>query len=146
MRVVCPAGSYPGSQIAITTPSGQRLQTTVPVGVSPGMQFVVNVPPPTGSAPALDANALRSGLFLKDAQEIGWGQQQMPQQMPQQQQMNVVIPAGVVAGGQFLINTPSGQQMTVTAPPGTWCSSDNGENSNTSAQTTQVPTRAILSL
>jgi len=129
MRVVCPQGSYPGSQIAITTPTGQSFQTTVPVGVSPGMQFLVNLPPPTsfgGTAPALDPNALKSGLFLKDAQELGWGaqMQQMQQQthvvtQQQHQQMNVTIPSGVSAGGQFLINTPSGQQMTVTAPPGT---------------------------
>ena len=32
--------------------------------------------------------------------------------------MQVVIPAGVVAGAAFMVNTPDGQQLQVTAPPG----------------------------
>ena len=35
-----------------------------------------------------------------------------------QQQLNVVVPAGVAAGQQFAIMTPSGAQLTIVCPAG----------------------------
>lgn len=139
VKVVCPANSFPGSTIQVNAPNGQTLQAVVPAGVFPGQEFIVSLPAPGGaaSAPPLDPNALKSGLFVKDAMEMKWDPTAPPAPAgggfgggamnnssvgggvsTSMVTLTVTVPPGVAAGGQFLINTPSGQQLTVTCPPG----------------------------
>lgn len=65
------------------------------------------------------ATQTTQGGSITEEQRVTLRMPTLPVQVQQQQEMKVVIPAGVVAGGQFLIKAPSGKQMTVTAPPGT---------------------------
>lgn len=49
MGVTCPPGCKSGDAVQITTPSGQPMLVSVPQGVGPGQQFIVqapNGPPP----------------------------------------------------------------------------------------------------
>lgn len=126
VQVVCPPGVYAGSLIQVKIPSGQTLQAAVPIGVSPGMKFEVQIPPPAGS-PNMDEAALKSGIFLKDAMEMDWATATAPP-APRNiappsggaagMTLDVMIPAGCFAGAQFNATGPSGQTFTVTVPPG----------------------------
>lgn len=118
MKVTCPPGSYPGTKVMLNTPLGQTITAVVPAGIYPGQDFMVEY---GGGSSSLDASSLKSGLFVKPAQEIDWKQPSAPEQPGSQTiELEATIPAGVNAGAQFMIATPSGAQFPVTAPPGSF--------------------------
>ncbi|KAH8054694.1 hypothetical protein JL722_8638 [Aureococcus anophagefferens] len=67
MAVTVPGGVYPGMQIVVQAPSGARLKVIVPQGVGPGMQFQVPLP---AARPAMPAPV---PVAARPAAPSGWG-------------------------------------------------------------------------
>ena len=54
MMVVCPPGVPPGGTLVVTTPTGEQVQASVPIGVVEGQQFLVQLAaPPVAVAQAV---------------------------------------------------------------------------------------------
>ena len=111
----------------VMSPTGQKLQVTVPQGLQPGQRFRIQVGPPQAQAQNFNQNNA-----YQQQQAAMQQQEQQRQQMIQQQRLaamqrsqpkikqtlQIKIPAGVRPGNKITINLPDGRQVQVVVPKG----------------------------
>ena len=129
MWVVVPPGVKPGGLFQIQTPRGDVLQVTCPPGASAGQQIPVVVPAPVQVVvpPGVEPGGLfqiqtPSGDMLQVTCPRGASAGQwIPVAVPARAGSvvhEVVVPPGVEPGGFLQIQTPGGDMLQVTCPPG----------------------------